>query len=43
MTEARKYLLERSPYASDGGELIGQIPANVPAEILSRYHRSTIP
>jgi hypothetical protein len=35
---ARKALLERSPYAADGGELIGQIPANVPSEILSRYH-----
>lgn len=42
-TEARKELLERSPYASDGGELIGKIPAHVPSEILSRYHREQNP
>jgi hypothetical protein len=27
---ARKALLERSPYAADGGELIGQIPFRNP-------------
>ena len=35
--DARKELLERSPYASDGGELIGKIPAHVPSEILSEW------
>ena len=40
---ARKVLLEPSLYAADGGELIGQVPANIPSEILSRYHREQNP
>jgi hypothetical protein len=40
---ARKDLLERSPFASDEGELIGQVPAKVPSEILSRYHKEKNP
>jgi hypothetical protein len=40
---ARKDLFERSPYAADEGELIGQIPANVSSEILALYHREQNP
>jgi hypothetical protein len=35
---AREDLLESSPYQSDGGELIGKLPSDVPSEILSLYH-----
>jgi hypothetical protein len=36
-------LLERSPYAADGGELIGRHPSDVPSKILPRYHREQNP
>jgi hypothetical protein len=35
---AREDLLEPSPYGSDGGELVGKLPCEVPSQILSLYH-----
>jgi hypothetical protein len=34
----REDLLEPSTCYSDGGELVGKIPSQLPPEILSRYH-----
>ena len=36
--DALRDLRQQSPYESDGGELIGKHPGEVPLEILSRYH-----
>ena len=33
--ENREILLEKSPHESDGGELVGKIPAEVPSEVLA--------
>lgn len=41
--DCRQALLEISPFGSDGGELVGKDPRDVPSEILSRYHREQNP
>ena len=41
--DRRQDLLEIFPLGSDGGELVGKDPRDVPSEILSRYHREQNP
>ena len=41
--DRRQALLEISPFGSDGGQLVGKDPRDVPSEILSRYHREQNP
>lgn len=41
--EDQDVLLEKSPYDSDGGHLIGKVPAEVPSEILALYYREKNP
>ena len=41
--DAPRDLRQQSPYAQDGGELIGKHPGEVPLEILSRYHGGNNP
>ena len=41
--DALRDLCQKSPYESDGGELIGKHPGEVPLEILSRYHGGNNP
>ena len=41
--DALRDLRQKSPYESDGGELIGKHPGQVPLEILSRYHGGNNP
>jgi hypothetical protein len=42
-TAKRQELLEVSASETDGGELIGKRPEDVPSEILSRYYRAKNP